>query len=48
MDKKMRRANAKIVAAKKYIYNLFYGDHKVYWSDKIGYGVTSNNNITEK
>lgn len=35
MDKKMRRANAKVAAAKKYIYNLFYGDHKVYWSEKI-------------
>lgn len=40
MDKKTRRANAKVAAAEKYIYNLLYGDHKTYWSDKIGYGVT--------
>ena len=42
MDKKMRRANAKLAAAEKYIYNLFCGDHKVYWSEKIGYSVTPN------
>ena len=39
MDKKMRRANAKVADAEKYIYNLFYGDHKVYWSEKIEYSV---------
>ena len=44
MDKKMRRANAAVASAEQYIYNLFYGDHKVYWSDKIGYGFTPKNN----
>ena len=39
MDKKMRRANAKVAAAEKYIYNLFNGDHKIYWSEKIEYSV---------
>lgn len=29
----------KVAAAEKYIYNLFYGDHKVYWSEKIEYSV---------
>ena len=37
MDKKMRRANAKVADAQKYIYNLLYGEHKVYWSEKIGW-----------
>lgn len=34
MDKKMRKANKKIADAQKYIYNLLYGEHKVYWSEK--------------
>ena len=42
MDKKMRKANKAIADAQKYIYNLLYGEHKVYWSDKIGYGITPN------
>lgn len=37
MDKKMRKANKKIADAQKYIYNLLYGEHKVYWSEKIGW-----------
>ena len=23
--------------AHKYVYNLLYGEHKAYWSDKIGW-----------
>lgn len=37
MDKKMHRANKKIADAQLYIYNLLYGEHKVYWSERIGW-----------